>query len=128
MNYLTAEQVLFLHSRITSETGGSHGMVRLALLESAIGRPMATFGGRELYGDLFTKAAILMNSLVRNHPFIDGNKRTAVAAAALLVRRNGFRVVMSSAELEDLALAAAVGSLTVADMANGLRTGSMLEG
>jgi death on curing protein len=56
------------------------------MLLSALGRPQATFDEKELYPDLFSKAAALMDSLVRNHPFVDGNKRTAITAAALFLR------------------------------------------
>ena len=83
MIYLTPEQVLFIHSRLVAETGGSHGVRDLGLLESAVARPRATFDGKELYPDLFTKTAVLMDSLINNHPFLDGNKRTGITAAGL---------------------------------------------
>ena len=87
--YLTPEQVLFLHSRLVAETGGGQGIRDLGMLLSALGRPQATFDEKDLYPDLFSKAAALMDSLVRNHPFVDGNKCTALAAAALFLRING---------------------------------------
>ena len=61
--YLTAEQVLFIHYRLVSETGGEHGVRDIGLLESAIARPKATFDGQELYTNIFDKAAALMESL-----------------------------------------------------------------
>ncbi len=100
MNYLTVEQVLFLHARLIEETGGSHGVRDVALLESAVARPRATFEGGDLYPDLFCKAAALMDSLIRNHPFIDGNKRTGIAAAALFLRQNGRHLTATNSELE----------------------------
>ncbi len=100
MNYLTPEQVLFLHARLIEETGGSHGVRDVALLESAVARPRMMFGGEDLYPDLFSKAAALMNSLIRNHPFVDGNKRTGIAAAALFLRQNGRLLRATSPELE----------------------------
>jgi len=100
MNYLGPEQVLFLHARLIEETGGGHGLRDLALLESAVSRPGATFGGRDLYPDLFAKAAALMDSLLRNHPFVDGNKRTGIAAAALFLIQNGRRLAATNAEVE----------------------------
>ena len=63
MKILTPEQVLFIHSRLVGETGGSHGVRDLGLLESTVARPKATFDGKELYPNLFTKAAALMDSL-----------------------------------------------------------------
>ncbi len=92
MEFLTAEQVFFIHARLTEETGGSHGVRDLGMLLSAVGRPGATFEGQALYPDLFSQAAALMESLINNHPFVDGNKRTGVAAAALFMRRNGYRL------------------------------------
>ncbi|HEX2980834.1 MAG TPA: type II toxin-antitoxin system death-on-curing family toxin [Anaerolineaceae bacterium] len=105
--YLTPEQVLFLHSRLTAETGGGHGIRDLGLLLSALARPKATFEGKDLYPDLFTKAAALMDSLARNHPFVDGNKRTAITAAALFLRINGYRLMVENSEMVRFTMACA---------------------
>lgn len=113
MNYLTVEQVLFLHSRIIDETGGSHGIRDLGLLQSAVARPAATFGGKGLYSDIFHKAAALMESLIKNHPFIDGNKRTAVTAGGIYLARNGYILETSQQELERFTLAVATKKVTV---------------
>ena len=59
--YLTVPQILFLHARLIDETGGSHGLCEMGLLEAAAARPQATFGGEELYPNLFNKAAALIN-------------------------------------------------------------------
>jgi death-on-curing protein len=87
--YLTIPQILFLHARLIEETGGSQGLRDLGLLEAASARPQATFGGEELHPDLFEKAAALMDSLINNHPFIDGNKRTGIATAGIFLLQNG---------------------------------------
>ncbi|HRQ36980.1 MAG TPA: type II toxin-antitoxin system death-on-curing family toxin [Chloroflexota bacterium] len=102
--YLTAQQVLFIHARLIATTGGEHGVRDIGLLESAVARPQATFDGVELYPDLFHKAAALMESLAQNHPFVDGNKRTAITATAMFLRRNGRRLQTSNAELERFTL------------------------
>ena len=99
MNYLSAEQILFIHARLIEETGGSHGVRDLGMLLSAIGRPQASFDDQDLYADLFSKAAALMESIIRNHPFVDGNKRTGVTAAGLFLRRNGYRLTTNNADL-----------------------------
>lgn len=83
MNYLTAKQVLFIHSRLVFEFGGRHGIRGLGLLESVVARHQATFEGKDFYPDVFNKAAALLESLIGDHPFIDGNKRTGISAAAL---------------------------------------------
>jgi death-on-curing family protein len=90
MVYLTAEQNLFLHARLVAETGGSHGVGDLNLLLSAVSRPKASFDDRDLYPDLFTQSAVLMDSLINNHPFVDGNKRTGISAAALFLQANDY--------------------------------------
>ncbi|NJN53308.1 MAG: type II toxin-antitoxin system death-on-curing family toxin [Anaerolineae bacterium] len=102
--YLTAQQLLFIHARLITTTGGEYGVRDIGLLESAVARPQATFGGVDLYPDLFSKAAALMESLAQNHPFVDGNKRVAITAVSLFLRRNGRRLETTNAELERFAL------------------------
>jgi len=119
--YLTPEQVLFLHSRLIAETGGGQGIRDLGMLLSALGRPQATFDEKELYPDLFSKAAALMDSLVRNHPFVDGNKRTAITAAALFLRFNGHRLVVENAEMVRFALACAQSQRSLEDITDWFR-------
>lgn len=114
--YLTVEQVLFIHMRLIAETGGGAGVRDLDLLASAVGRPQASFGGHDLYPDLYHKAAALLDSLVRNHPFVDGNKRVGIAAAGLFLRRNGLRLTASNAELEQFTLQVARSEASIEPM------------
>lgn len=109
MTSLTPAQILFLHYRLIATTGGGHGIRDLGALQAAAARPQATFDGVELYPDLFAKAAALFKSLIRNHPFIDGNKRTAVAAAALLLLRNDYRLTSGQEELYAFTMRMATG-------------------
>lgn len=102
--YLSVEQVLFIHARLIDETGGSHGVRDVGLLDAAVMRPRATFGGADLYPDVFPKAAALLHSLVRNHPFVDGNKRTGITAAGIFLVQNGVRLTASSSDLEAFTL------------------------
>lgn len=111
MKYLTAEQVLFIHSRLIDKIGGVHGLRDLGLLQSAVSRPKATFGGEELYPDIFQKAAALMESLTKNHPFIDGNKRTAITSSGIFLGRNGYLLKTAQEELERFALSIAAGKV-----------------
>jgi len=113
VKYLTAEQVLFIHSRIIDETGGSHGIRDLGLLESAVSRPKATFGSADLYSTLFHKVAGLMESLVNNHPFIDGNKRTAITSSSIFLQMNGYMLEASQRELVRFSLAMATKEVDV---------------
>ena len=114
--YLTPEQVLFLHSRLIAETGGEHGVRDLGMLLSALGRPQATFEGKDLYPDLFSKTAALMDSLVRNHPFVDGNKRTAITAAAVFLRMNGYQLIVENEEMVRFTLACAQSHLALVEI------------
>lgn len=92
MKYLTPEQVLAIHDRMIKRYGGSHGLRDIGLLESAVLRPQATFGGEDLYPSLFEKAAVLMHSLLKNHQFVDGNKRTAYFSTVIFLELNGYRL------------------------------------
>ncbi|MHB8845353.1 MAG: type II toxin-antitoxin system death-on-curing family toxin [Nitrospirota bacterium] len=125
MRYLTAEQALFIHARLIAETGGMHGVRDVGLLRSAVERPRATYGGKDLYRDLFRKAAALMESLVGNHPFLDGNKRTAITAAGLFLMLNGYELDASQKELEAFTLGMALRKSDVQGAAEWFRKHSM---
>jgi death-on-curing protein len=126
MNYLTAEQILFIHARLIAETGGSHGVRDLGMLLSALGRPQASFDDQDRYPDLFSKAAALMESLIRNHPFVDGNKRTGATAAALFLRRNGYRLTASNADLLAVTMSIAQSHSSLAELTAWLQDNSQL--
>lgn len=117
MKYLSAEQILFIHYRLIEETGGRHGIRDLALLQSAVARPTATFEKSDLYSDLFLKAASLMHSIIKNHPFVDGNKRTAITAASIFLQCNNYSVKASNKELEQFTIKVASGNVALEEMA-----------
>ena len=125
MNYLSPEQNLFLHARLVEETGGSHGLRDINLLLSALGRPQATFDSEELYPDVFSKAAALVDSLIRDHPFLDANKRTGVASAGLFLILNGYYLTASNPELESFALAIAQSLESIEEIAEWMRDHSL---
>ncbi len=118
MNYLTAAQVLFIHARLIAGTGGAAGLRDLGLLESAVARPQATFGGEDLYPDLYSKTAALMDSLIRNHPFLDGNKRAGITAAGIFLVRNGLRLTATNEEVEQFTLLVAQGGVSIEQIAD----------
>jgi len=93
--YLTAEDVLGFHESLVARFGGKAGIRDQNLLESAIARPQTGY-----YSDLIEEAAALWESLSQNHPFLDGNKRTAVTATAVFLRINGFgyKLLVTDAE------------------------------
>ena len=107
MNILTPEQVLFIHYRLIEETGGSHGIRDVGLLHSAVSRPATTSDKNDLYPGLFSKATSLMHSLIKNQPFVDGNKRTAITAASIFLIRNNYLLTASDNELERFTMKAA---------------------
>lgn len=127
MRYLTAGQVLFIHSRLIDETGGSHGIRDIGLLQSAVSRPKATFGGKDLYPDIFHKAAAFMESLIKNHPFIDGNKRTAITSAGIFLQRNGYLLETAQRELERFTLSVATGKASFGDAVKWFRKYSSVQ-
>jgi len=119
--YLSAQQILFLHFRLIETTEGVHGIRDLGALQSAAARPQATFGGDDLYPDFFAKAGALFESLAKNHPFIDGNKRTAVSAAALFLRGNGYLLVTTQDDLYMFTMKMAMGEVGAGEAAEWLR-------
>lgn len=121
MEYLTAKDVLILHDRVIEETGGAHGLRDLGLLISATDRPRAGFGGKELYPDAFTKAAVLFESIARNHAFVDGNKRTAVLAVARFLFLNEYALIATNKGLENFVLSAVVKNFSIEKIAAWLK-------
>jgi death-on-curing protein len=115
--YLSAGQIEDLHRRQLAVFGGLAGLRDRGGLEAAAARPRMTFGGEDLYPDLPAKAGALLHSLVMNHPFVDGNKRTGAMASELFLRANGVVVVASDQELVDLTLAVARGEFSAEALA-----------
>jgi death on curing protein len=94
MIFLTIDEIIFIHKRVIERFGGIHGLRDMGLLEAAAARPQATFAGEFLYRDIYGMAAALGHSLLFNHPFIDGNKRTAFASMDLFLQRN-MRIIVA---------------------------------
>ena len=115
--YLSVDQVMDLHEAQLSAFGGASGLRDRGALEAAIARPAMTFGGEDLYPDAATKGAALMHSLVLNHPFVDGNKRTGAAAAEFFLERNGATLDADDEEMEQLTVSVAAGRVTVEALA-----------
>ena len=111
MRYLTLVEVLELHRRIIEQSGGALGVRDFGLLESAIAQPRMTFGGEELYPSPIEKSAALGFSIIMNHPFVDGNKRTGHAAMETFLVLNGMEISVSVDEQENFVLAIAAGEM-----------------
>ena len=122
MKYLSPHQVLFIHARLIEETGGSHGVRDMGLLLSALGRPKATFEGKELHPTILVKASGLAESMINNHPFVDGNKRTGIVAAVFFLSLNRYMLTASNHELLDLTMQIAQKRTTIGEVANWFET------
>ena len=111
MRYLTLIEVLELHRRIIERSGGALGVRDFGALESAVSQPRMTFGRKELYPSLVEKSAALGFSIIMNHPFVDGNKRTGHAAVETLLILNGMEISASVDEQEVAMLTIASGEM-----------------
>jgi death-on-curing protein len=118
---LDIEQVVYIHERIIAVAGGKQGIRDFALLHSALERCKVTFGGRDLYPTLFHKAAALLHSLVMNHAFDDGNKRTAFAIMSRFLNVNGLIIRASQNEIILMCVAVDNEGLGVKDIVEWLK-------
>lgn len=91
--YLSTIHVLVIHDQMIKRFGRLPGIRDIGLIESAIGRPQATFDSNDLYKTIFDKAAAILQSLLKNHPFVDGNKRTALTSAGIFLKLNGYQLI-----------------------------------
>ena len=115
--FLTLEEVLSLHADQVERYGGSPGVRDMGLLEAALGMPQATFGGAFLHGSLAEMAAACLFHLAQNHPFVDGNKRTALMTALVFLGLNGLSLESAEDDLGDLVLGVAAGRVSKAQAA-----------
>ena len=116
MKMLTTEQVKALHEQLFSETAGSDGIRDNGLLEAAALAPFQSFGGREVCPGIMKKAARLGYGLIKNHAFIDGNKRSGVHAMLVFLALNGVALSYTQEELYDIVMKTAAGEAEVADL------------
>lgn len=121
MKYLSTPQVLVIHEQMVKRFGGSHGVRDLGLIESAVERHKVTFDGVDLYPDIFTKAAALMHSLLKNHAFVDGNKRTAYSSCGIFLKLNGYKLVNMHKESLEFAMNVENNSLKLEEIAKWLK-------
>ena len=124
MRYLSAEEILILHAFVVDETGGSHGVRDIHLLQSIAHKPRSQFGGEELYQGVFIKAAILLEALANYHVFVDGNKRTAFAVAVRFLFLNGYDVTAVNDAVESAVLKVATKRMNVEALALWLKENS----
>ena len=115
---LSKTQILLLHEQLIAETGGSSGLRDEGMLDSALNAPFQTFGGEDVYPSLQQKAARLCFGLVKNHPFLDGNKRIGAHVMLVFLALNGIELRHTQTELSDVILQLAAGTIQSSDLLN----------
>ena len=119
--FLTLAEVIELHADQIRRYGGQDGVRDFGLLESALAQPEASFAGEWLHRDAHEMAAAYVYPVCRSHPFVDGNKRTALACALVLLELNGFSVLDPKGRLKDAMRGIAAGKMEKAQFAQLLR-------
>lgn len=119
--FLTLAEVLQVHTDQIRRYGGQAGVRDFGLLESALAQPEASFGGEWLHQDLFAMAAAYAYHLCQNHPFLDGNKRTALACALVFLELNGISLLNPKGLLKDAMLDVASGTMSKQELADVFR-------
>lgn len=119
---LSKPQILLLHEQLIAETGGSPGLRDEGMLDSALNAPFQTFGGEDVYPSLQQKAARLCFGLVKNHPFVDGNKRIGAHIMLVFLALNGIELQYTQTGLSDVILQLASGAIQAPDLLNWILT------
>ena len=120
MNSLTLDQILQLHALVLLKDGGSDGVRDIGRLEAAVASQYQAVFDEELYKTIHEKAAAMIRGIIGDHPFSDGNKRTAMLAGLTLLELNGLVFEAVAGELEDFAVQVAVEHLGVEEIAKWL--------
>lgn len=116
MIWISAEDVILIHSRVIEGSGGLDGLRDRDGLEAAVSAPMQTFDGKELYPTDLEKIARLGFGLASNHAFVDGNKRIGAMMTQLLLKWNGYDLTLHTGELADMFIAIADGTAKEKDL------------
>ena len=116
MIWISAEDVILIHSRVIEGSGGLDGLRDRDGLEAAVSAPMQTFDGKELYPTDLEKIARLGFGLASNHAFVDGNKRIGAMMTQLLMKWNGYDLTLHTGELADMFIAIADGTAKEKDL------------
>jgi death on curing protein len=119
-NFPSLDEVLLLHADQIATFGGTAGVRDQGLLDSALAQPQATFGGELLHPTLADQAAAYLYHLSRNHPFVDGNKRTAFAVMDAFIAVNGYRLPLTDDEAYELTMQVTQGQMEKTELAQRL--------
>lgn len=121
MKILSLRQILVLHEYLIRKHGGSSGIRDMGMLKSAIYRPFATFAGEDLYKDFYLKGAALIQSIVKNYPFLDGNKRTAFSSTYIFLKKNSIKITAKEKEVVKFMVSVANENLSVDEISSWLK-------
>lgn len=116
------EDILQLHQHSINDFGGANGVRDIGLLESAIARPFQTFGGNDLYTTIVEKAAALGESLIINHPFVDGNKRTGFLAMYSLLLNHKISITAPQNETYNFIISISTGNINFEQIVDWLKS------
>jgi death-on-curing protein len=116
------KEVEKIHDILIEKFGGAKGIRDIGALESAINRPYQTFDGQDLYPDPVDKAAAIFESIISNHPFVDGNKRTAYVLMRLILLQNRLDIKTGQDEKFDFVIKAAKSELTVGQISDWIKS------
>ena len=122
---ISLEEALTLHENSIRDYGGIAGLRDLNLLESALARPFLSFDGVEFYPSVFEKTAAILESIIKNHPFIDANKRTGFLAAFTQLYRNHFELNAEKESAYDFVIKVASSQISFEEIVNWLRQNSI---
>lgn len=117
MKPITAAQMVLIHAAVIRRTGGLDGIRDLGALRSAAALPFQLSFGLELYPTIFEKTAVYARSIIMNHPFVDGNKRTGMNTSITFLQLNDYRFTGPRGSIEDFAVKIVVDKLDIASIA-----------
>ena len=120
----TAEDIIRIHAVVLKKIGATDGLRDAGLLEMCAARPHTAAYGKELYPTLFLKAAALLESVARNHAFIDGNKRTAFMTALYVIENNGHKTAFEQRDIEETVLRIVIDKMPLGEIAAWLEQNS----
>ena len=124
LKYLTMKGVLYAHRVMLEKYGGQDGVRAMDALESCVNQPQQQFGGQDLYPDIFSKAAAYVFLICKNHPFLDGNKRTTAFTMLLFLELNGYEFTAENDDLENMILDIAHSKEDMESITNWIKTHS----
>jgi len=121
IKFLSIEEAFVIHERMIEIGGGSFGIRDIELLHAAVERPRLSFSGKYLYDSIWKMAAVIIQSIIKNHPFIDGNKRTGFFAALRFLNINNIELRLDDKDIVRFVLEIDIKNRSIKEIANWLK-------